>query len=156
MVRKTYLYTKHEWEEALAVHRPAAWKAQGLEGGSTYQLTRLGRQWRRTGESGVRERRLSMVPMLACQEAIHNGFVPKILRPDRRRQSVTRRTSGYDQSSPSVGCRQRLWAIEEESSHKQTRAKAVQVFFSFGKEFLGSQAVVDRVAEMILLLIFVR
>ena len=94
--------------------------------------------------------------MLACQEVIHNGFVPKILRPDKRRQSVTRRTSGYDQSSPSVGRRQRLWAIEEDGFHKRTGAKAVQGFvFSF-RGVLGGHVVVSRVAEVITLLIFVR
>ena len=36
MVRKTYLYTKHEWEEALAVHRPAVLRAQGSEDGTAY------------------------------------------------------------------------------------------------------------------------
>ena len=35
-VRKTYPYTRHEWEGAPAVHRPAVLKAQGLEGGTAF------------------------------------------------------------------------------------------------------------------------
>jgi len=43
MVWKTHLYTRHEWEEALAVHRSAVLRTQGLEDGTAYQLMRLGR-----------------------------------------------------------------------------------------------------------------
>jgi hypothetical protein len=131
VVRKTYLYTRHEWEEAPVVHRPVVLRAQVSEDGTAYRLIGWDGERRGTGDPGAPWRRLSMVPMLPCKEPIHNRFVPTILRSDRRRQSVTRRTSGYDQSAPSVGRRQRLWAIEEESFHKRTGAKAVQGFFFF-------------------------
>ena len=51
MVQKTYLYTRHEWEGALAVHRPAVLRVHGLELGTAYQLMGLGRWAKRDGES---------------------------------------------------------------------------------------------------------
>jgi hypothetical protein len=70
MIWKTYLYTRHEWGEALAVHRPAAPRAQGLEDGTAYQLMGLGRWTMRNGESGGPQGQLSITLMLACQEVI--------------------------------------------------------------------------------------
>ena len=70
MIWKTYLYTRHEWGEALAVHCPAVLRVQGLEDGAAYQLMGLGRWTKRNGESGGSQDQLSIVPMLVCQEVI--------------------------------------------------------------------------------------
>ena len=51
MIWKAYLYTRHKWEEALAVHRPVVLRAQGLEDGTAYQLMGLGRRTKRNGKS---------------------------------------------------------------------------------------------------------
>jgi len=37
MTEKAYLCTKHGWGGALAVHRPAALRIQGLEDGTPFQ-----------------------------------------------------------------------------------------------------------------------
>ena len=51
MTEKTYLCTKHEWEEALAVHRPAVLRTQGLEDGTPCR-GKLERWMRKNGGSG--------------------------------------------------------------------------------------------------------
>lgn len=48
---------------------------------------------------------------------------------DRQRQSVTRMIERYDQRSPSVVCRPRLWATGADVSLKRTESKAVQGCF---------------------------
>ena len=68
MMRKMYLYTRHEWGEALAVHRPAFLRVQRLEDGTAYQLMGPGRWTKRNGESGGPQDQLSITLMLACQE----------------------------------------------------------------------------------------
>jgi len=51
-VRKAYLYTRHEWEEALDIHRPAGSRIRGLEDETACQLIGLGRWTGRDGGFG--------------------------------------------------------------------------------------------------------
>ena len=96
-----------------------------------------------------------MALMLACQEVIFDGSAPKVSRADRRRQSVTRRIAGYDQTSPSVAHRQRLWAIVKEHFRKRVKAKAVQELFFFRQKISDDHGVANQAVEVNPLPIFI-
>lgn len=50
--RKTNLYTRHEWEVALAVHRSGVLRVQVSEEETAYQLRGWGGEQRGTGDPG--------------------------------------------------------------------------------------------------------
>lgn len=53
-MRKTYLYTRHEWGEAAAVHRLAVLRVQESEDETAYQLVGLDDGRKETGDLGDR------------------------------------------------------------------------------------------------------
>jgi len=100
MTEKTHLCTKHEWGEALAVHRPAVLRTQGLEDGNPFQ-GRLGR-WTRKNVGLWR----AVAPVIYAPDdrlsGSHSGVSAEYFSVDGQRQSVTKMIERYDQSSPSA------------------------------------------------------
>jgi hypothetical protein len=98
IILKTYLYTRHELEEALAVHRPAVLRTQGLEDGVAYQLREPARWTRRNGEF----LRITTPIIYGPDARLQGGSWLRIFPLEAVRQSVTRMIESSDQSSPSA------------------------------------------------------